>query len=162
MATMEQLYAPWRTTYITKTRSKKACVFCKEADTTHDAEHFILKRGEHCFVMLNIYPYNAGHLMVIPYHHAAQLSALSIEAQHELIELTSESMDILKKVLKAQGFNAGLNLGGKAAGGSIARHLHMHVVPRWKGDTNFMATIAEVKPISADLVAIYRKLLRHF
>lgn len=163
---MKQLYAPWRADYTlsgeSRGTSKKSCVFCSQVAMDDDKKNFIIKRFSHCFVMLNLFPYNAGHLMVIPYQHTAQLTELSQEARAELMEAISVSMQILTQELKAEGFNTGLNLGGKPAGGSIPEHLHVHVLPRWLGDTNFLATLADVKPISFDLVKIYEQLTQAF
>lgn len=162
---MKQLYAPWRSNYTLGGSGKKngnGCPFCVQAADTNDAEHFIIKRYKHCFVMLNLYPYNAGHLMVIPYQHTGQLPELSKEAHHEIIEVVSHAVTILQTTLKAEGLNIGFNFGGKAAGGSIPEHLHLHVIPRWLGDTNFLVTLADTKPISVDLQQMYQRLQKAF
>lgn len=162
---MKQLYAPWRSNYTLGGSGKKngkGCPFCVQAADTNDAEHFIIKRYKHCFVMLNLFPYNAGHLMVIPYEHTGQLPELSKEAQHEIIEVVSQAVTILQTTLKAEGLNIGFNFGGKAAGGSIPEHLHLHVVPRWLGDTNFLVALADTKPISLNLAEIYQQLQKAF
>jgi ATP adenylyltransferase len=162
---MKQLYAPWRTNYTLSgesQRKSKKCIFCSQIAMSSDKKNLIIKRFSHCFVMLNLFPYNAGHLMAIPYQHTAQLVELSKDARAELMEVIALSMSILTKELKAEGFNAGFNLGGKPAGGSIPEHLHVHVLPRWLGDTNFLATLADVKPISLDLVKIYEQLDKAF
>ena len=162
---MKQLYAPWRSNYtlgISDKKNGKTCPFCVQAADTNDAEHFIIKRYKHCFVMLNLYPYNAGHLMVIPYQHTGQLPELPAQAQHEIIDVVSHAVTILQTTLKAEGLNIGFNFGGKAAGGSIPEHLHLHVVPRWLGDTNFLVTLADTKPISFDLQKMYEQLQKAF
>lgn len=158
---MKHLYAPWRTDYITKKHNKK-CVFCAQIEQSNDTENFIIKRFDHCFVMLNLFPYNAGHMMVIPYHHSATLTKLNTAERYEIMEASTMAMNILKKELKADGFNIGVNLGGKASGGSISKHLHMHVLPRWHGDTSFLTTLAETKQISTNLVELYKKLTKAF
>ncbi len=159
---MKHLYAPWRNRYITE-KNKRACIFCNHRDTAcNDTNNFVIKRFNHCLIMLNLFPYNAGHLLIIPYRHTATLAKLTIEERHELMEATNLAMSILKKELKADGFNAGINVGGKASGGSIPGHLHMHVLPRWHGDTSFLTTLAETKQISADLILLYTQLAGAF
>lgn len=160
---MKLLYAPWRSNYALKgDRPMKSCAFCEQIASQEDEKHFIIKRFSHCFVNLNLFPYNAGHIMVIPYQHQASLPALSQETRAELIEVVSVSIDLLTTALQAEGFNAGFNLGGKAAGGSIPKHLHIHILPRWLGDTNFLITLADVKPISFDLNKTYQTLRSAF
>ncbi len=165
---MKQLYAPWRSDYTTKTaRSKNEhassneCIFCKLFADTKDAEHFIIKRLKHVVIMLNRYPYNAGHLLVIPLVHKAQLQDLSKAARTELMEALSICTEILRTELNAEGINIGLNE-GKAAGAGIPAHLHFHILPRWAGDTNFMPTLAETKQISFDLAVIYKQIKKGF
>jgi ATP adenylyltransferase len=161
---MKHLYAPWRSEYsqsVAQTKQEHAtqenCTFCIQFKDKDDEEHFILRRFEHCIVMLNVYPYNAGHLLILPDQHVALLPELSKATRSELIELVSHSSTILKELLQAHGINIGLNL-GKAAGAGIPSHLHFHVLPRYTGDTNFLPTLADTKQISFDLKAIYKKL----
>ncbi len=161
---MKNLYCPWRSSYSSDDgRSKQEdatsdeCVFCAQIKAHEDPKHLILKRFKHHIVMLNKYPYNAGHLLILPLEHYADLSQLSPEAQHELIELTTRCSTLLKKELHAHGINIGMNL-GKAAGAGIPSHLHMHILPRFQGDTNFMPTIAETKNVSFDLHKLYEQL----
>lgn len=160
---MDILYAPWREQYVTRSKkdkdcSEQACVFCdKIADSAPSKDAFILKKTKHAFVILNLYPYNGGHLLIVPNDHVAHLEDLSSSVRAELIELVSSSITILKNVLQAQGINAGLNL-GSASGAGIPEHLHFHVVPRWIGDTSFITTIGHTKNVSVDLVKIYDKL----
>lgn len=159
---MKQLYAPWRKNYINNGNKNNECVFCKQSKEQDDEKYFIIKRFTHCYSMLNIFPYNAGHILIIPYEHQPSLEQLSQETRSEIMEVTSASIPILKQVLGAEGINIGLNIGGKAAGGSIPEHLHLHVLPRWLGDTNFLVTLAETKQISLDLREIYQKLRNAF
>lgn len=163
---MKKIYAPWRDSYIRKTvhkpcdeREKDTCVFCKNLAENNDEKHFILKRFTYNFVALNLYPYNGGHLMVLPIAHKGTLDKLSSQERNEHFEVVNTSVDILEKILKPQGFNIGLNI-GKAGGGGIPSHLHTHVLPRWESDTNFMPLLADTKPVSTDLVEIY-KMLKH-
>ena len=161
---MKKLFAPWRNNYTTGTahntdgtETKDQCVFCTQLQENNDATHFIIRRFVYSAVILNLYPYNAGHLLIIPFEHKGRLHDFSKKARAELMELTTHSTTILTKTLKAPGINVGLNL-GKSAGAGIPAHLHMHVLPRWLGDTNFMPTIGQTKIISTDLEEIYKKL----
>ncbi len=165
---MKKIYAPWRSDYVVQeARSKNEdtkqdeCVFCEQFCDTSDEQYFILHRGQHCAIIMNFYPYNAGHLMVLPLGHVGSLQELGADARAELMELTCTSIEVLEKELSPSGFNTGMNL-GKAAGAGIPSHIHMHVVPRFAGDTNFMPIIAETKPISFDLPKLYAKLKKHF
>lgn len=156
---MEILYAPWREDYAVKagnndTTLKENCVFCTQLAQDRDEEFFILGRYTHHCIMLNRYPYNSGHLLILPLHHEAQLEALSVASQQELMHLISECTKLVKTELNAHGVNIGLNL-GKAAGAGIPGHLHAHVLPRWQGDTNFLPTLSNVKQISTDLTKLY-------
>jgi len=165
---MERLYAPWRTAYSAKTfrakepdATKHECVFCTLPSEGTDDEQFILQRGKYNFVMLNRFPYNAGHLMVLPYSHTADMESLSPEARAEMIEMLAHSSEVLKKTLKAEAINFGANQ-GKAAGAGIPSHLHFHVLPRWSGDTNFLPLLSDTKQISFDLHEIYKQLKEAF
>lgn len=163
---MDHLYAPWRENYTLSVHRKNEtsqaeCVFCKHFSDDKDEHNFILKRFTSMAVMLNRFPYNAGHLMVIPLTHNACLHELPVHARAELMELTTHSVEIVKKVFNCDGVNVGLNL-GKAAGAGIPSHLHMHVLPRFTGDTSFLPTLAHTKAISFDLVKIYQQLKPEF
>ena len=165
---MKKLYVPWRSSYaksvsstVEKIGSAIECVFCQQFAQTTDDAHFILHRFTHITAMLNRYPYNAGHILLLPHAHIARLDQLSVEAQHELIALTSHTVTILETVLGSHGTNVGINL-GKAAGAGIPSHLHVHVLPRWMGDTNFLPALADTKTISFDLKKIYEDLKPHF
>lgn len=160
---MDILYAPWRDKYVNKSIKKDEitcieCVFCEKfQEKNADENALILKRTKQCIVVMNLYPYNSGHLLVLPLDHVSELSDLSKEVRVELFELMNASIQIMKKVLKAEGINAGLNL-GRASGAGIPKHLHLHIVPRWQGDTNFLPIIAETKQISVDMKRIYNEL----
>jgi ATP adenylyltransferase len=161
---MKNLYCPWRTSYsqdLSKQKQEKSdthsCVFCSQPLEDTDEKHFIVHRGVHNYVMLNLYPYNAGHMLIIPFAHQSSLAQMSPEGRAELIELTSHSIEVCKKALKCEGLNTGMNL-GKVAGAGIPAHLHMHVLPRWAGDTNFLPLIGETKQISFDLREVYQKI----
>ncbi len=162
------MYAPWRSKYTTETAhtkkeriSKNECVFCEQFQQKNDKKFFILKRLKHNAVLLNRFPYNAGHLLIIPFAHKATLNELSKAARTELMELVSDSSKIVRETLKADGVNIGLNV-GKASGSSIPSHLHFHILPRWYGDTNFLPTLADTKQISVDLKDVYQTLKPKF
>ena len=154
---MEKLWAPWRAPYILGPR-EEGCLLCRIAGEQDDARNLVLWRGRLCFVMMNLYPYNSGHLMVVPYRHEKDLERLRREEMGEMMDLAGTGVRVLKKAMSPQGFNLGVNLGG-IAGAGVEDHLHLHVVPRWKGDTNFMPVAAGTKVISQDLQETYRALL---
>ena len=161
---MDRLWAPWRMQYILSgDETADECIFCKfpAAGPEHHREHLILHAGERAFVMLNKFPYNNGHVMVIPRAHAADPSALPVEDWHAVNGLLLVTIEILRETLNAHGFNVGMNL-GRVAGAGIDRHLHWHVVPRWNGDTNFMPVTGEVKVISEHLDGTWQRLRPRF
>ena len=145
---MERLYAPWRMAYIEQPQQPKpsetGCVFCDAAASPNDVANLIVHRGEFAFVLLNKFPYNNGHLMVVPLMHTASLAALPDAALLEMLTLAKDAQVALNKSMHPEGFNLGMNL-GVAAGAGIADHLHLHIVPRWNGDTNFMPVLTDVK-----------------
>lgn len=162
---MDKLWSPWRSNYIESFKEKKienSCVFCsaKEEDIEEDNCLIVYKRKK-CFVMLNLYPYNSGHLMVIPYRHLSDMNDLTVEEIAEIMDTVKMSMNCLSTIMKPQGFNFGANL-GKAAGAGIDEHIHFHVVPRWNGDTNFMPALGQVKVISQDLLRTKNDLIKAF
>jgi len=159
---MNQLWAPWRMPYIMSNKeSQTGCLLCNKPKQKKDKANLILHRGKEGFVMMNLYPYNNGHLMVCPYQHTASLSGLSQSALWGLIDLVQKSEMILQQSSKPDGINVGLNL-GRAAGAGIADHLHFHLVPRWNGDTNFMTVASEVRVLPESLDATYRRLKPFF
>jgi diadenosine tetraphosphate (Ap4A) HIT family hydrolase len=151
------LYAPWRTDYVTG-KKIEGCVFCYAAKHPEkDEELGVLYRAEHSFVIMNRYPYTPGHFMVIPYRHIDNLEGLEDEAWLEMAMLTKRGVALLKDVLGAEGVNIGMNLGA-AAGAGIAEHIHMHLVPRWQRDTNFITTIGHARVYSTDFEKIFLRL----
>jgi ATP adenylyltransferase len=161
---METKFTPWRMDYIKRgDRPMSGCVFCAitEAPPDHDRENLVLYRGGHCFVVLNLYPYNPAHLMVVPYAHSSDLATLDPLVAEELFTLTRRAVGLISAEYAPQGFNLGMNL-GRIAGAGIAEHLHMHVVPRWGGDSNFMPIIGQTRLIPEDLDATYGRLRAHF
>jgi ATP adenylyltransferase len=151
---MEQLWAPWRMQYIAKADHVEGCIFCVFPSEENDEERLILERGEHTFIILNAFPYTNGHLMVTPYRHTADLNDLDDEEMLEMLAMTRRGVNLLKKAFKPDGFNIGINM-GRVGGAGIADHIHIHIVPRWSGDTNFMPVIADVRVIPESLSAVY-------
>ncbi len=185
---MDHLWTPWRFAYITSADGAPragvpshrhawpgdlGCVFCTliaaldyalENGMSRDeaeAAGGLVQRGKHCFICLNAYPYTSGHVMVMPYAHLDRLSKMTTEAAHELIELSQHTERALEGIYRPHGFNFGLNL-GQAAGAGVAGHLHMHAMPRWIGDTNFMTTVAETRVIPEELEATWNRLRKAF
>ncbi len=157
---MDRLWSPWRYRYVSQAASDDACIFCSKP-LGGDEANLVLHRGVHNYVLLNLYPYTNGHLMVAPYEHVADLESLNSEALTEMMALTQEAVRHLKAVYRPQGVNLGMNL-GECAGAGIAGHLHMHVLPRWFGDANFMTTIGETRVLPEDLSETWRKLRAAF
>jgi ATP adenylyltransferase len=147
--TLDRLYTPWRLAYVTGATTSVECVFCT-AQTTGEADPLIVFRGPTCFVILNLFPYNNGHLMIVPNRHIASLVDATADELCELMELTRRTEIALREAFSPQGINMGLNL-GKAAGAGILEHLHLHVVPRWNGDTNFMTVVGQTRVLPQEL-----------
>ena len=156
--TENRLWATWRMSYITQSDKPKGCIFCDKPKENNDEENLILYRGENCFTIMNLYPYNNGHVMVIPYRHIADITQLSYDETAEMMEQMKMLVSVMKKTMNPEGFNSGINM-GRPAGAGIADHLHMHLVPRWTGDTNFMTSIGETRVISEHIMETYYKLL---
>ena len=157
---MQRLWSPWRSKYIASGVDSQSdeCVFCRiAASADRDAENYVLHRGEHAFVVLNLYPYISGHLMVVPYLHTSEFHSTAKEITDEMMDLTKRGQTVLREVYSPSGFNLGMNL-GSAAGAGIADHLHIHMLPRWGGDTNFMTTVGEARVLPEDLPTTYSKL----
>jgi len=156
------LFTPWRKTYIKRALTETAgCVFCEALAKGPSLESLIVYKGETCSVILNKYPYNNGHAMIIPNRHTAEFDKLNMREFMELHELLKRTMEALKESFNPQGFNLGMNL-GRVGGAGIVDHLHYHIVPRWTGDTNFMPLIGETKVISETLEETYKKLVPLF
>lgn len=157
---MDRLWAPWRERYILGPK-EKGCLLCRVSQEDKDEENFVLWRDQLSYVMLNLYPYNTGHLMVVPYRHEGDLENLNAEESLGLMQLAQRSIKVLKESIRPQGFNLGINLGSNAGAG-IRGHVHLHIVPRWRGDTNFMPSLASTKVISQSLKESYRILRTAF
>jgi len=158
---MDRLWSPWRYKYVSKADPSDACFFCTKPAEHRDQENLIVFRGSRNFVLLNLYPYTGGHLMVAPYAHVATLEAAEEESVLELMSLTRRAQRHLREVYKAPAFNLGMNIGA-AAGAGVAGHIHMHVLPRWPGDANFMTTVAETRVLPEDLTETWEKLTKAF
>jgi len=156
----DKLWAPWRIEYILSEKPKD-CFLCQYPKDNNDQKRLILYRGDETFVIMNYYPYNNGHLLIAPYKHTNELSDLSSNAKLEMMNLMEATVKILKETMNAEGFNTGLNL-GKVAGAGVKDHLHMHIVPRWNGDTNFMPVIGHTKVISEGLEETWKKLYKYY
>src|SRR5579884_4140727 len=155
---MENLLAPWRMAFITpETPPPPGCIFCIQPAAHHDDVYHIPYRGERCFMMLNRYPYNNGHLLIAPYQHVGSIEQLDAETLNELMAQVQLALRALRLAMNPDGFNMGINE-GKVAGAGFAEHVHFHVVPRWNGDTNFMPVIADIKVIPEHLDSVYQKL----
>ena len=156
----EILWAPWRATFVLS-KKEKGCVFCRRFKQRDTIENLIVYRGRKVFVILNKFPYNAGHMMVVPNRHIGHLENLKPDEAAEFFEVTRRAVKVIKKALKPHSLNLGMNL-GKASGAGVPGHLHMHIVPRWIGDTNFMPVIGQTKLVSVPLGPVYEKIKAEF
>ena len=154
---MERLYSPWRSRYIETYDKLDSCFLCDAYKSNRDEEKLVLYRGKKAFVIMNLFPYNAGHIMVCPNEHIGEFTEIDRETLTEISVLSQMMIKALKIALNPDGFNMGYNL-GRVAGAGLEGHIHNHIVPRWNGDTNFMPTIAEVKVISQELKDLYFKI----
>lgn len=158
---MNHLWSPWRMKYIENHEKQAGCVFCIAQAKADDAENLIAFRGKNAYVILNRYPYTSGHLMAIPFEHKSNLEELDTETRAEMIELTSCCTTVLRKIYRTESFNVGINI-GEAAGAGVLGHVHIHVVPRWAGDTNFMTTLGETRVLPEALEDTYRRVKERF
>lgn len=157
---MDRLWAPWRIDYIVNEKPS-ACIFCVHPDQGGDRERLILYRSSFSLVMLNRYPYNNGHLMIAPFRHTADLNELADEEMLDLFTTLRLCRNVLARSASPEGFNIGINL-GKASGAGVDEHIHIHIVPRWNGDTNFMSVVGDLRVMPENLVSTYEKLLPWF
>ena len=154
---MDYIWTPWRYAYITGGEKTTGCIFCDCAKLQDDEKCRIVHRGKHCFVILNTYPYTSGHVMVVPNQHVDELRRLSSEAATEMMALCQRMEDVLRGLYKPEGINLGMNI-GKAAGAGIAGHIHMHVLPRWTADANFMSVVAETRVLPEALDVTWKRI----
>ena len=156
---MKKIWAPWRSKFIYE-RKRKGCIFCKARLSRNPEKHLVVEDSRYSFAMLNLYPYNNGHIMVAPKAHKSGLEQLSRGEITDLMTLLNRTTILLRKVLKPDGFNIGINI-GKVSGAGYPGHVHIHIVPRWKGDTNFMPVFSDVKVISESLLGLYGRLKKN-
>jgi ATP adenylyltransferase len=154
---MEYRFTPWRNAYIQQAGKPRGCIFCRALKQKDSRKALIVHRGKHCFVILNAYPYNSGHVMVVPNRHLDELQKLPPATAHEMMDLSQRVERVLRRVYKARGINLGMNI-GDCAGAGIIGHIHMHVLPRWTGDTNFMSTVGATRTLPETLDQTYAKL----
>jgi len=154
---MDYLWTPWRYAYVTNAENVSGCIFCDLPDTGDDAKAHIVHRARHCYIVLNTYPYTSGHVMIVPFDHMDELQKLSADAAHEMIELTQRMEGVLRQLYAPDGVNLGMNI-GKAAGAGVASHVHMHILPRWIGDTNFMTVAGESRVLPESLEITYERI----
>jgi ATP adenylyltransferase len=154
---MDYLWTPWRYAYVSTTEKSSGCVFCDAAKEQDDAKARIVHRGKHCFVILNAYPYTPGHVMIVPYAHLDELQKLPAEAAGEMIALSQRMETVLRALYRPDGINLGMNI-GKAAGAGIAGHIHMHVLPRWVADSNFVSVVGETRVLPETLEDTWAKI----
>jgi ATP adenylyltransferase len=153
---VNHIWTPWRMEYIQRNNDEKGCVFCLAAEGEDGLDNLVFHRGEGVFMILNRYPYTSGHIMCVPYVHVDRLQDLPRTARLELMDMVCKAVEVLQIVYHPEGFNIGLNL-GKVAGAGIADHLHMHIVPRWGGDTNFMSAVGQTRVLPESLADTYRR-----
>jgi ATP adenylyltransferase len=153
---MDYLWTPWRYAYVTGADQKSGCIFCNASKET-DQQARIVHRAEHCYVILNTYPYTNGHVMVVPYAHLEELHKLPDDAAHEMIVLTQRMAAVLRSLYRPDGINLGMNI-GKAAGAGVAGHIHMHILPRWVADANFVSVIGETRVLPEALDVTWERL----
>jgi ATP adenylyltransferase len=154
---MDYLWTPWRYAFVTQAEKMRGCLFCNKAAEKEDAKALIVHRGKHCYVILNAFPYTSGHVMVVPYEHLDEFQKLSSEAAIEMTGLSQRIEGILRRLYNPDGINLGMNI-GKAAGAGVAGHIHMHVLPRWVADANFMTTIGETRMLPEDLPTTWKRM----
>lgn len=153
---MQALWAPWRLHYVTQKKTR-GCIFCKINQKREDKKNFLIYRSKYTFVVLNMYPYNNGHIMVVPNRHVARLSQLTSRERSDMMEVAVKMQGALDEVLAPQGYNIGMNI-GKVSGAGVDQHVHLHIVPRWMGDTNFMSAVSDIKVIVQSLQELQEKL----
>jgi ATP adenylyltransferase len=164
---MDILRAPWRMDYLNSSESPKEntsqpeCIFCAYPKEFNDEENLIIARGENAFVIMNRYPYSTGHLLVVPYRHTALFSSFTDAEKLEIFSLAQHSIEVLERTMKPDGFNLGINI-GKTAGAGIDKHIHLHIVPRWSGDINFMSVTAETKVLPEALKVTRGRLIQEW
>ena len=158
---MKRLWSPWRMKYIENHGKEEGCIFCNALAQQDNEKNLIVSRGKKAFVIVNLYPYTSGHIMVAPMAHQPSLELLNPDTRAEMMELVSQAIVVLKQIYKPQAFNVGANI-GEAAGAGVPDHVHMHIVPRWNGDTNFMSTLGETRVLPESLEKTYKRIREAF
>ena len=158
---MDYIWTPWRYQYVSNIDKVPGCPFCRKLAAGDDRKNLIVHRATHNFVILNLYPYTSGHVMVVPYEHVDSLTKISAESAAEMMHLTQRLEGILRKLYDPDGLNIGMNL-GRAAGAGVAGHIHMHVMPRWVGDTNFMTSVGETRLLPEDLETTWERISKEW
>jgi ATP adenylyltransferase len=154
---MDYLWTPWRYAYVTAGDKTTGCIFCDLPHAGDDAKAHIVHRGQHCYIVLNTYPYTPGHVMVVPFTHLDELHKLPVEVAHEMMDLSQTMERILRRLYTPDGVNLGMNI-GKAAGAGVAGHIHMHVLPRWVADANFVSVVGETRILPESLEITYGRM----
>jgi ATP adenylyltransferase len=158
---MDYLWTPWRYAYVSTAEKTSSCVFCEAAKGNDDEKNLVVHRGQYCFVILNAYPYTPGHVMVVPYAHLDELTKLPAEAATEMMALSQRMEELLRELYRPDGINLGMNI-GKAAGAGIAGHIHMHVLPRWVADANFVSVVCETRVLPEMLEDTWKRMKAAF
>ncbi len=158
---MNYIWSPWRMDYIMNHDAAAECVFCKAVQQEDGPENLVVFRGQLAYVILNRYPYTSGHVMVVPYEHVASLESLTAETRSEIMELATRCIQVLRRAYQPQGFNLGVNM-GEAAGAGIVDHVHLHVVPRWGGDTNFMSSVGGTRVLPESIDGGYYRIRKNW
>lgn len=158
MKKQQQLFTPWRQTFITRDKKNEGCAFCiAQTRTPDDPENLIVARGTDCFVIMNLYPYTSGHLMVIPCRHTSDFASLAPETLNEMMTLAQKATQVLTQLYHPDGFNMGMNI-GRSGGAGIAQHLHLHIVPRWNGDSNFLSIVGQTRILAETVGESYLRI----
>jgi ATP adenylyltransferase len=158
---MDYLWTPWRYTYIKSADTAQGCIFCDKPKEHDDEKNLIVYRGQYCYVILNAFPYTSGHAMIVPYAHVDEFQKLDPASANELTALTQKLEGVLRSLYRPEGINLGMNI-GKAAGAGVAGHIHMHILPRWTADANFMSVVAETRVLPEDLPTTYKRMKEKF
>ena len=158
---MDRLWTPWRFEYIRNADQAVSCVFCQILQEHRDAANFVLFRGKHAFVLLNLFPYTSGHMMCVANRHITLLEEANADELHEIADLSRVCESALRREYNPNGYNLGFNI-GRAAGAGVEHHLHMHVLPRWVGDSNFVSVVGETRVLPEELPVTHKRLLPHF
>jgi ATP adenylyltransferase len=159
---MDHIFTPWRYAYVSTADRATSCIFCdrapaQDSNAEHDEQHHIVYRGPHCFIIVNTFPYTSGHVMVVPYLHIDRLDLLPAQAAAEMMSLAQRMESVLRQLYRPDGINLGMNI-GKAAGAGVAGHIHMHVLPRWFADANFMSVVGETRVLPESLEETARRM----